>query len=114
MQKLLCALGTKKTVGLVWFLLHFKNTSVLLQERGIFKRNDISNFKSVNLLTTFPKVLELVTKNVIDASMKKYLSSFASAYQLYCSAEYDLVMFIQKLVEGLDKSCSRRCPHELI
>ena len=45
------------------------------------KKNDISNFRPVSILTTFSKIYERVTKKLIDKAMDKYLSLFISAYR---------------------------------
>ena len=40
-----------------------KITMVSLLDKGNFKKNDMSNFRPVSILTTFSKTCEKVTKN---------------------------------------------------
>ena len=49
------------------------------------------NFRRVNILTTFSKTYERVTKKLIDKARKKYLSPFLSNYQKNCSTQHVLI-----------------------
>ena len=53
----------------------------MLFDKGTSKKNDLSNFQPVSVLTTFSKIYKKVTEKVIDTTMNKYLSPFVSAYQ---------------------------------
>ena len=70
-------------------------------DKGTFKKNDISNFRAVSILTRFSKIYKRVTKKLIDKAMDKYLSPFTSACQQNYSAQHVLIRLLDKWREGL-------------
>ena len=68
------------------------------------KKNDISNFRPVSILTTFSKIYERVTKKLIDEVMNKYVSPFISAYRQNYSTQHVLVRLLEEWREGLDNN----------
>ena len=68
-----------------------KITMISPLDKGISNKNDISNFRRVNILTTFSKTYERVTKKLIDKAREKYLSPFLSNYQKNCSTQHVLI-----------------------
>ena len=68
------------------------------------KKNDISNFRPVSILTTFSKIYERVTKKLIDKAMGKYLSPLISAYRQNYSTQHVLIRLLEEWREGLDNN----------
>ena len=72
------------------FLDDAKITMVSPLDKGPSNKNDISNFRPVNILTTFSKIYVRVTKKLIDKAIDKYLSPFISVYQQNYSTQHVL------------------------
>ena len=54
---------------------------IFLKDAETSRKNDLSNFTPVSILTTFSKKCEKVSKKIIDASTNNHLTLFASTYR---------------------------------
>ena len=81
-----------------------KIAMVLPLDKGTSKKNDISNFRPVSVLTTSSKIYERFTKKLIVKAMDKYLSPFISGYRQNHSTQHVLIRLLEELIEGLDNN----------
>ena len=58
-----------------------KIASVIPLDKCKPNKNEISNFRPVNLLNTFSKIYEKVIKDQLVSGLDKYFSPFISAYR---------------------------------
>ena len=65
-------------------------------DKGTSKKNDISNFQPVDILTTFLKIYEKVTTKLSYITKKKYSSPFISAYRQNYSARHVSISLLEK------------------
>ena len=57
-----------------------KIAPVIPLDKGKPNKNEISDFRPVNILNAFSKIYEKVVKNQLVSGLDKYLSPFISAY----------------------------------
>ena len=81
-----------------------KITMVSRLDKGTSKKNDISIFRPVSILTTSSKIYEKVTTKMIDKAMNKYLSPFISAYGQNYSTQNVLIHLLEEWREALDNN----------
>ena len=67
-----------------------KIASVIPLDKGKPNKNEISNFRPVSILNTFPKIYEKVIKYQLVSGLDKYLSPFISAYRKRYSTQHVL------------------------
>ena len=73
-------------------------------DKGTSKKNEISNFRSVSILTTFLKKYEKVTKRFLGVHMSKLSSPFFSSYRKNYSVRHVLVRLAEEWRERLDNN----------
>ena len=65
-------------------------------DKGTSKKNDISNFQPVDILTTFLKIYEKVTTKLSYITKKKHSSPFISAYRQNYSDRHVSISLLEK------------------
>ena len=81
-----------------------KIASVIPLDKGKPNKNEISNFRPVNILNTFSKIYEKVIKYQLVSGLDKYLSPFISAYRKGYSTQHVLTRLVEEWRERLDNN----------
>ena len=73
-------------------------------DKGKPNKNEMSNFRPVNVLNTFSKIYERVIKDQIVRGMEKYFSPFLYAYRKNYSSQNILISLTEEWRKKLDNN----------
>ena len=73
-------------------------------DKGKPSKNEISNFRPVSVLNTFPKIYERVIKGQVVCGMEKYFSPFLSVYRKNYSSQNVLISLTEEWRKNSDNN----------
>ena len=81
-----------------------KVATVVPLDKGKPDKNDITNFRPVSLLNTFPKFYERVIKDQLVLSMENNFSPMVSGYSKSYSTQHVITRIVEEWKEDLDEN----------
>ena len=72
-----------------------KTASVIPLDKSKPNKNEMSNFRRMNVRNTFSKVYEKVIKDQLVCGMEKYFSPFLSAYRKNYNSQNNLIVLLK-------------------